>query len=175
MYGGSVGGRTRKLLLILIIGVTGGLLALPSSAPARAQDATILDAPPMILKRVQPGWNLLGWLGADAGTHVFDAIFEAPESVFTFDAQTKRFARFAPSAPALLNDLETVQAFDGVWIFSEAETVWMQPAPWWERAQDLSPGFNLVVWTGATGVPVSEAVASLGDALASLFLWDAGV
>jgi len=37
----------------------------------------------------------------------------------------------------------------------------------------LATGFNLVVWTGSDNTPVAEAVADLGSALQSIFLWEA--
>ena len=37
----------------------------------------------------------------------------------------------------------------------------------------LETGFNLVVWLGTTDTPIAEAVASLGEALLTAFIWDA--
>ena len=37
----------------------------------------------------------------------------------------------------------------------------------------LITGFNLVAWTGSDNTPIADAVAALGDALQSIFLWEA--
>ena len=37
----------------------------------------------------------------------------------------------------------------------------------------LRTGFNLVAWTGSDNTPIAGAVAALGGALESIFLWEA--
>ena len=128
---------------------------------------------PLIVQTLRPGWNLVGWSGATTGPDAFDFITGRFDVGFTYDAPAQRFDRFSLDAPEFLNTLERVDFGDGVWLFSDAETTWLQPAPWWQRDVELRPGFNLVLWTGGNNTPIDEAVAGLGSALVSLFTWDA--
>ena len=125
------------------------------------------------MQTLRPGWNLVGWSGATSGPEAFDFITGDFRVGFTYAAVSQTFESFSPDTPAILNSLDELAFGDGVWIFAEQETTWLQPAPWWQRDVDLHRGFNLVLWTGGNGTPVAEAVASLGDALVSLFTWEA--
>ena len=129
-------------------------------------------------ERVAPlveGWNLVGWTGNDAGIDVVDPIADDLAVLFTWDAGRQAFDRFSPTAPAVINSADGLQAGTGAWLrIGDSQGLdWIQP----DRL-DLGPialqsGFNLVVWRGANNTPVAEAVAELCGALQSLFLWDA--
>lgn len=124
---------------------------------------------------LQPGWNLVAWSQPAPATEVASSIVGSLGAMFAWDAGTQRFLRYAHGAPAFLNDLDEVPARAGLWIQIAAT----QPATWTvpfgsaPGVVDLSPGFNLVAWTGADSTPVAAAVASLGSNLRALFLWDA--
>ena len=77
-----------------------------------------------------------------------------------------------PSGPLFLNTLTELRAGDGVWIRVRGRTTWPRPEAAGERRLSLVAGFNLVDWAGPDGTAVSDAVAGLGDALDTLFLWD---
>ncbi|MCZ6545995.1 MAG: hypothetical protein O6913_09870, partial [Chloroflexi bacterium] len=127
---------------------------------------------PLVVQTLEPGWNLVGWSGATGGRDAFNFISGPFTTGFTFDAGSKRFASFSPGAPELLNSLDRVAFGDGIWILAPEESTWIQPAPWWARDVSLQAGFNLTLWTGPNQTPIAEAVASLGSALRSVFVWD---
>ena len=78
-----------------------------------------------------------------------------------------------PARP-FLNSLANLALGDGAWInVSDPNgAVWQVPVVDAAREVSLVPQFNLVVWTGADGTPVGEAVAGILDALDALFIWD---
>ncbi|MEE9278260.1 MAG: hypothetical protein V3V06_07605 [Dehalococcoidia bacterium] len=125
---------------------------------------------------LQPGWNLVGWGGADTSVEeATGSIAGAFSSVFTWSAADQAFRSFNPTAPPFLNTLQSLTTGDGLWLFVESPGIatWEQPSATGPLAFELGPGFNLVMWTGADGTPVAEAVAGIGGALVTLFTWDA--
>ena len=125
------------------------------------------------MRTLSAGWNLVGWSGASGAREAFDFISGPFEVAFTYDPGTQSFASFNPRVPEVLNTLEAVAFGDGLWVFSEAPTTWVQPAPWWARDVALRRGFNLTLWTGPSDTPMDEATVSLGTALNAAFIWDA--
>ena len=143
--------------------------------PDEGPPPTLPDAGfPLIVQTLQPGWHLVGWSGATTGRNAFDFITGRFDAGFTFNPNTKQFRQFRPTAPDFLNNLDQVAFGDGVWIFIEEESTWLQPAPWWARDVELVSGFNLVLWTGPNDTPVEDAYRDLGSALISAFTWKAG-
>ena len=122
------------------------------------------------------GWNLVGWTGEERpvanATQSIDGQFSA---LFAWDAAAARFLRFDPAAPPFLNNLTHLTAGSGVCLLvtNAAGASWNRPFVVDARSVPLLPGFNLVTWTGPDGTAVEEAVAGLGDALLTLFIWDA--
>jgi hypothetical protein len=99
------------------------------------------------------------------------------ESIGNFslwDANALAFLSFNPALPTQLNKLQVVPRGAGVWTFVSSATplAWEQPAFSEARSVDLVAGFNLVMWTGPDGTPITEAIADLAGAEA-LFIWDA--
>ncbi|PZC41840.1 MAG: hypothetical protein DK306_002461, partial [Chloroflexi bacterium] len=138
----------------------------PSPPPAAPGES------PLVALTLDPGWHLVGWSGATTGTGAFDFLTGDFEAGFTFDARTKQFRQFRPTAPDLLNTLNQLAFGDGIWIRVTEPSTWLQPAPWWARDVPLRSGFNLVLWTGPNDTPVAEAFGGLGSALVSAFTWN---
>ena len=61
----------------------------------------------------------------------------------------------------------------GVWLLAEQAVTWSQPRLDGARSVPLLTGFNLVAWTGSDNTLIAGAVAALGGALESIFLWEA--
>ena len=121
------------------------------------------------------GWNLVGWTDTTASAADATALIEGEfEVLFTWDSQSQTFLRFDPEAPPVLNSLTELKQGDGVWILRQrlAEIDWPQPLITSSRDVSLSPGFNLVTWTGPDGVPIEEAVREIEGRLLVLFTWD---
>ena len=163
--------RAGLLLLIALFLTTHGPAALSGSGAVEAQ-----QAPPSRTVELEPGWNLVGWTGETAPAEATASIEGEFGSLWTWDAGTQSFRNFLPGpAGALVSSLTDLRLGDGVWILvtNPGGAAWEQPAFSGSRSVDLAPGFNLVMWTGADGTPVADAVASLGATLEVLFTYDA--
>ena len=172
-------GRSFALLLLALAGM---LAASPSAVAPLAADGPDLQVQqeqqeatrfPITAVTLQPGWNLVGWMGATAVADATASIVGPFRSLFTYDAVAQDFRSFSPDALAFLNTLDDLAFGDGVWIFALEESLWIQPAPWWARSVDLLAGFNLAMWTGPNNTPIDEALGGLGSALVSAFIYDA--
>ncbi|PZC46186.1 MAG: hypothetical protein DK306_001390 [Chloroflexi bacterium] len=121
---------------------------------------------------VRAGFNLVGWMG---GTPVEDAVATLQanfDTLFGFDPIAGLFATYSPNLPSFLNDLEELEAGMGLWLLSSGPGEWEMPVPDGPLSIDLVRGFNLVVWSGAGGIDTADAIASLGDAVVTLLVWD---
>ena len=75
--------------------------------------------------------------------------------------------------PEVLRDVESLEFGTGIWVFveDEAGVRWMRPQVQQSRAVPLARGFNLVTWT-AGARPIGPALASLGDDVVAVYVWD---
>ena len=142
----------------------GALRVLPAAIVARAQ------ADPEFLV---PGWNLVGWTDDQPVETATALIANSIQSLFTFDAVQQRFATYAPALPAAFNEVESLGFGVGVWVLVENEegVVWSRPTVDVARDVELEAGFNLETWTRGA-VPIVEALASLGNAVVAVYVWD---
>ena len=124
-----------------------------------------------------PGWNLVGWTGEDVVvSEAVAPIVGRVSSAHVWDAVSRSFASYFPGAPSGVNTLETLRLGMGVWVFVTGATgvVWELPHVASARLASLGSGFSLVAWSGPSGIPAADAVASLGTALQGLYTWSAG-
>ena len=72
-----------------------------------------------------------------------------------------------------VSTLLTVQRGMGLWVFVTGTTgvVWEVPDTALEWVAAVERGFGLVAWSGPSGIPAADAVASLGTALRGLYVW----
>ncbi len=178
--------RIHRLISVGLLAALAGVAALLVGAPAggapevadaheiRVQQEADAAAAPFRTVTLLPGWNLVAWTGASTVAEATASIAGDFSALYTFDAATKEFRLFGgPDSPIFLNTLDEVQLGDGVWIFVEEETVWLQPQPRGGRSVGLLTGFNLVSWTGADGTPIAEALTSIAEFLTVSFTYDA--
>ena len=164
-----------------------GLGAPPWNAATLGQSSITVALPGLSLEgpppdgsraaQLLPGWNMVGWTGpATTPTEATAGIAASIGAVFAWEAQAETFLRFDPAAPPFLNSLTEFSTGEGLWLFvpPPALLFWEQPEFTGPRSVPLQAGFNLVTWTGPDGASVADAVAGLGGALRSLFVWDAG-
>ncbi|MYE06335.1 MAG: zinc-dependent peptidase [Chloroflexi bacterium] len=120
------------------------------------------EPPPPNLRILQPGDNLIGWVGYTASPQdLFDQIPEV-ELVYTWDAETSTY-RFA--ARGYLASLQTIEPGMGlvVRVAGDDPVEWHQPTVADGEWVPLQAGPNLVAWTGPSGTPIELAVRSIGD------------
>ena len=142
--------------------VEAGALRVTQQAPAERTVALV------------EGWNLVGWTGEGVGLEALTAALPAgdADSLHVFDAAAQRYRSFDVNSPLFLNALDTLPGGGGLWVFAERALRWTQPAITTARSVALSPGFNLVTWTGPTATPIAGALAGLGPALVAAFLYE---
>jgi hypothetical protein len=126
--------------------------------------------------RLSPGWNLVGWTGDDASvSEAVGPIVDRVSSLHVWDAPSRAFRSFFPGAPSGVSTLETLRPGMGVWVFvtGSSALAWAVSDVAVERSLSLARGFNLVAWSGPSGIPAADAAASLGTALRGLYVWSA--
>ena len=123
---------------------------------------------------LQPGWNMVGWLGGDEqATGIFDQVPNLGR-VSAWDAENQRYQRRTRTSIAL-HGLRELTLGRGLWLEISGD----EPVEWIRRASEdsmvleLHAGRNLVGWAGRDGTPIEEAVGRFGDAFVRASLWDA--
>ena len=153
-------------LVLLALGV--GLASTHATASAQA--------PPggTITTQLQPGWNMIGWLGPDTtAAELFDAI-PALNFLVAWDGGAQRY-RWVWRPTIGSRGLQEISRGRGLalHIQGEAAVEWTRPAAEGVVLLPLHAGNNLATWGGPDGTPIEEAVDWLGDAVVGASRWDA--
>ena len=141
-----------------------------------AQRRVITGAPPpsTITAQLQPGWNLIGWMGPDTTvSDLFDAV-PVLQVVAAWDADAGRYAwaRRGGTVPSALEQVPRGQALF-LWVSGTEPVRWMRPASAEGMLLALPKGSSLAGWAGIDGTPIAEAVGRFGDALVGASWWNA--
>ncbi len=113
------------------------------------------------LRVLQPGDNLIGWVGYQAPVQdLFDQIPQAL-LVYAWDAESSSYRFSTPRFQGSLREIEPGMGLI-VRIDSEDPVQWRQPTVADGEWVSLKPGPNLVAWTGPSGTPIDLAVRSIG-------------
>ena len=153
-------------LVLLALGV--GLASTHATAWAQAPPSGTITT------RLQPGWNMIGWLGPDTtADELFDAI-PALNFIVAWDGGAQRY-RWVWRASLGQQALPWIQQGRGLalHIRGEAAVEWTRPAAEGVVLLPLRAGNNLVTWGGPDGTPIEEAVDWLGDAVVGASRWNA--
>ncbi len=133
--------------------------------PSESQPAT----------RLEPGINLVGWVGEPTSvSQLFDEIPQL-ESIWAWDAELDDWIVAGRDAPEWLGGLGRVWAGTGLRLVLGGEEPFL-----WERSTEptrglveLRTGWNLVAWSGADGAPLEQVAKGIGWSLRELRRWDA--
>jgi len=161
------------------VALTFDVVALNTEATPGDNTATIgttVLAAQTISIRLDPGWSLVSWPGAETPVEdAVEAIVESIDAVFAWDATTQEFVGFRPALPEAFNALKSLSAGTAIWIrvLGTQAIDWQVPAGARPTEITLLPGFNLVAW-GAATTAVPDGIAAIVDTLRSLAAWDAG-
>ena len=160
-----------RALVVAAVVVTAagvGLWTPQGSASAQAPAASTITT------ELQPGWNLIGWMGPDTTTRaLFDAIPELNLIVsWDEEAQRHRWAWRPAIGSRGLRDVSRGRGL-ALHIGGEAAVEWTRPAAEGVVLLPLREGMNLVTWGGPDGTPIEEAVDWLGDAVMGASRWNA--
>ncbi|MDE2754126.1 MAG: hypothetical protein OXI83_16265, partial [Gemmatimonadota bacterium] len=127
-----------------------------------------------IIRDLQPGWNLIGWMGPDtSAADLFKAV-PALQVIAAWDADAGRYAwvrRGRTAAPALAQVKRGQALF--LWVGGTEPVQWARPASVEGMLLTLAPGQRLVGWAGLDGTPITEAVGRFRDALVAVSWWNA--
>ena len=160
------------LAVALLVGL---LVAALAGEPARASaesdesgdDGTITTV-------LQPGWNMVAWVGPEAPvTDVFEAI-PALRRVSAWDAEHERYQRRTRNSIPL-HALRTLTPGMGLWLEMGGNQPfeWTRPVAEDGAVVSLRAGRNLVGWAGRDRAAVEDLLARFGASLVSASRWDA--
>ena len=153
-------------LLLAALGL--GVASTHGSASAQA------PASDTITTQLQPGWNMVGWLGPDTTAgELFDAI-PTLNLIVAWEADAQRY-RWAWRPTAGSRGLHEIHRGWGLalHVLGEAAVEWTRPAAEGVVLLRLRAGTNLVTWSGLDGTPIEEAIDWLGDAVVGASRWNA--
>ena len=160
----------RPLLLVAVVAVAVSVALVSTHNAASAQ----APAANTIATQLQPGWNVIGWLGSDTTVDDLFRAIPALQLVAAWDAEAGRYA-WGSRDGKTPTSLERLPRGHGLYLrLAGTETVqWTRPAAEGVVLLRLHAGHNLVTWGGPDGTPVEEAVDWLGDAVVSASRWNA--
>ena len=150
----------------LLLAAALALLAI--ATPAIAQS-------PQTGTRLEPGVNLVGWVGET--TPVSRLFREIPrlEAVWAWDAELRDWVVAGRGASDWLGGLGTVSAGMGLRLqLGGGESfVWRRSTEPTRGLVRLWTGWNLVAWSGADGASIDDVRKGIGTSLVSVRRWDA--
>ncbi len=165
---------TRSQLVLLT--ALGGLVlcAALSPIPVSATEESAETADDGTITTVlQPGWNMVGWLGGD--TDASELLDQVPnlERVSAWDAENQRYQRRTRTSIAL-HGLRELTPGRGLWleISGDEPVEWTRPASEDSMLLELHDGRNLVGWAGRDGTPIEDAIERFGDTFVHASFWD---
>ena len=132
-----------------------------------------------VTNELQPGWNLAGWLGAEASIEsLFDQIPRLALA-YAWDADRQRYAQASRLGGRLVGDLRVVTPGMGLWLYLRGteRVAWTRDAvdEGLLRSTVLRPGWNQVTWMGLDGIPLAATVGDLGGSLVAAWGWDPAI
>ncbi len=122
---------------------------------------------------LQQGWNLVSWLGPTLSAELaIDTLTPIVDGIWRWDAGAQSWSTLGGiAAPDTI-----LPASEAVWI----HVIRGGPAYWPQlisttaaQSIDLLAGWAMVTWTGADGVSLEDATASLGASLVAVAKYDA--
>ena len=154
--------RRRTLAAIAVLSVAIALFASSASTFSADEDE--------FTTTLHPGWNLVGWIHADApASSLFEQI---PELVLIRDNAGASATRNSADGQGSLRSL---LRGEGYWfrIAANEPVQWGRSAGHLDSSVDVPAGGSIAAWTGGDNVPIGEALRDLGDNLRLAWRWDA--
>ena len=160
---------TASIAILAALALGAGIASAPSVAFAQTTAAPEAGT---ITTELQPGWNMVGWVGPETLTGRFFEELPALRRISAWDAEEQRYRQAWPHRS---QDLPRLMPGTGLLLFIRADTPveWTRPIGPDGALQRLRPGFNLVGWTGDDGTPAGEALDRLGAVVIAAWDWDA--
>lgn len=132
------------------------------------------DASRMATTVLEPGANIIGWVGEVVPvSQLFDEIPRL-NAVWTWDAATDQWIVARRGVPDRLRRLGWVTPGMGL----QLQISGSEPFVWWRSAAParglvrLRAGWNLVAWSGLDGMAIEDVAKGIGWSLREMWLWD---
>ena len=125
--------------------------------------------------RLEPGINLVGWVGEPtSASQLFDEIPQL-ESIWAWNAELNDWIVAGRNAPEWLGGLGRVRAGTGLRLIlgGEEPFLWQRSTEPTRGLVELRTGWNLVAWSGVDGTPIEQVAKGIGWSLRELRRWDA--
>ena len=155
--------------MVLSLSAATALALLAAIVPAAAQ------GPSQTSTRLEPGVNLVGWVGET--TPVSQLFREIPrlEAVWAWDSELRAWLVAGRGAPDWAGGLGAVSAGMGLRLqLGGGESfVWRRSTEPTRGLVRLWTGWNLVAWSGADGATIDDVGKGIGASLVSIRRWDA--
>ena len=153
---------------LVLLAVGAGLASAHATASAQAPAANTITT------QLQPGWNMIGWLGPDTTAGDLFDVVPALQVVAAWDADAGRYvwARRGGRVPPSLERVARGQALF-LWVGGTEAITWTRPATAEGMLLTLPAGYSLVGWAGRDGTPIADAVVRFGAALVGVSTWNA--
>ena len=141
----------------------------PGSAPASEHESGTLTT------QLQPGWNMVAWLGPRAPASDLFAAIPALEHVAAWDSADGRYQWRSSPNSIPRHGLRDVETGMGLWmrVGGDSPVEWTRPVSEEDVLLSLPAGRHLVGWTGRDGEPFSEPAGRFGGALVEATRWNA--
>ena len=156
------------VVAVIVAALAAGLASAHGAASAQAPATDTVTTP------LEPGWNLIGWMGPDTtAADLFDKI-PALLVVAAWDDEAVRYqwARRGGAVPPALAQLTRGQGLF-LWLGGTRVVQWRRPAAVEGMLLTLPSGYSLVGWAGLDGTPLAEAVGRFGEGLVGASRWNA--
>ena len=156
------------LVAVVVVALAAGLASAHGGASAQA------PATDTVTTELQPGWNLIGWMGPDTTAADLFREIRALQVVAAWDDEAGRYAwvRRGGTPPPELARLTRGQGLF-LWLSGTRAVQWTRPASVVGTLLTLPAGDSLVGWAGLDETPIAEAVVPFGDALVGASSWNA--
>ena len=163
-----------------VVETAGGAVVIVVSVSAFS-DFSLVTAPPRLQTiALHGGWNVVVWDGAD-GARIPDALGDIAgqvDVIYQWLAETQTWRSYRPGGPAILSAFDTFERGATYWIRATDAVEWtVVGGPVEPPAAEpirLHSGWTEVVWRGADGAAIPEALGA--DVLAQVevvFHWAA--
>lgn len=140
-----------------------------------ASFASAQEPPQQAGTRLEPGLNLVGWVGeTTSASQLFHEIPQL-ESVWAWDAGLDAWIAAGRNTPEWLGGLGRVTAGMGLRLVlgGEEPFLWQRSTEPTRGLVELRTGWNLVAWSGADDAPIEQVAKGIGWSLRELRRWNA--
>ena len=160
-----------RLGLMAIVCAVAALVLAAAPTPARADTPDAEVEPGTITTVLQPGYNMVGWLGPETSSSQLFKELPALRVVSAWDGEEQR-----PRSASLdrYEDLPTLKRGMALWVHvgGDVELEWTRRVAVDGVLLQLRAGSNFVGWAGRDGTPLAAAFDRFGDALVRVTWWD---